>query len=79
MDIDVVTAVIILASIFSYMIGVCVMLVPYRMLHKENKKLKRQLEELVRLEDLSSQAYRMMVWEAARNYQPLCQDTYLRR
>lgn len=72
-------AVVILVALLSCIFGVCFMLVPYSMLERENEKLKRQLDELVQLEELSSQTYRAMVWEAARSYQPFQQTVYQRK
>lgn len=71
--------VVILVFVLSCILGACFMLVPYSMLEQENEKLKRQLDELVLLEELSSQTYRAMVWEAARNYQEFQQTVYQRK
>lgn len=69
MDIDVVIVVAMVTFLCSVTLGMCLMLIPYCALQKENDELKRKLEELVQLEDMSAQAFQAMMWEATHSYQ----------
>ena len=69
MDIDVVIAVVMVTFLCSFTLGMCLMLIPYCALQKEHDELKRKLEELVQLEDMSSQAFQAMMWEATHHGQ----------
>lgn len=67
MDIDVVIAVVMVTFLCSCTLSTFLMLIPCCALRKENDELKRKLEELVQLEDMSSQAFQAMMWEATHN------------